>query len=260
MRLISTRLILGLLLVSALCVMADPVQAGPFRRRGASSACCGSGGGYGYGTGYSGYGGSYYGGGYGGGYGGSSCCGGATYGSTYGGPVYGGGYSGGAMYQPGYAYGGSYATPSCCGGNTMTYGGYGYGGTTYGMPYASGYDGSYIPAGGGLYNMPGSGGILPAAGGGTGAVPGILPSRGQETNVKATDGKFEPANVTVTPGSTVRWKNEGKSPITISSTKNDWGSGEIPPGGEFTATFTQAGTFDYACKEHKDMKGTVTVK
>ena len=48
--------------------------------------------------------------------------------------------------------------------------------------------------------------------------------------------------------------------LTVTSDKDDWGSGEIPPGGEFTATFTKAGTFDYHCKLHKDMKGTIIVK
>ena len=39
-----------------------------------------------------------------------------------------------------------------------------------------------------------------------------------------------------------------------------WDSGDIQPGKEFIATFTKPGTFEYYCKHHPDMKGTIIVK
>ena len=36
-------------------------------------------------------------------------------------------------------------------------------------------------------------------------------------------------------------------------------SGDIAPGGSFSATFPHAGTYHYHCHHHKDMKGTVVV-
>ena len=46
----------------------------------------------------------------------------------------------------------------------------------------------------------------------------------------------------------------------MTSSKGDWGSGDIQAGQDFTATFTKAGTFEYYCKHHPDMKGTIIVK
>lgn len=98
-------------------------------------------------------------------------------------------------------------------------------------------------------------GFIPPAG-----VPNILPARATDVKARITDASFEPAIITIAPGTTVRWTNEGKELHTVTATKGDWTSGDLKVGEEFTATFTQPGTFEYYCKYHKEMKATVIVK
>ena len=73
--------------------------------------------------------------------------------------------------------------------------------------------------------------------------------------------KFVPASLTVPVGTTVTWTNA--APPTHTSTSNAtppvWDSGNIAGGKSFSHTFTTAGTFEYHCKIHPFMKGTVTV-
>jgi plastocyanin len=235
---LTARFALGVTLLAIVCAIADSAQAGPFRnRRGGGDCGCGSMG-YGYGSGY-GYGGGYSSGsmvGYGqsmyypsGGYG---------YGSSmYPGTTVGYGQS---MYYPGnYAYGRRMYYPSTA---------YGYGQPTYlGTPGV--YQAGYAPG----YN---TGGLVPAGG-----VPGQMPNVAAEAkSVKITDTAFDPKELTVTPGTTVRWTNNDNHVHTVTSSKGDWDSGDIQVGRDFSATFTKPGTFEYYCKHHPDMKGTIVVK
>jgi len=257
MRVLTTRLALGALTLGAVCALADTAQAGPLRRlfgRGAA-----------------------YGAGYGAGYGADACCdSGYGAGGMYGGAV-GVGYA-----QPGVYPAGGYATATpCCGQSTYAYGGAnfrtGYGASMYfpsggyaqPMPYAGGgiYQAGY-PQG---YQQGYPSGAIPAGG----IVPGQLPTRSHEgahegtpgdnnpaesKAIKINDGSFEPADMSVKVGTTVKWTNDGKKPHTVTSDKGDWGSGELAEGQTFTATFTKAGTFEYHCKLHPDMKAKITVK
>jgi plastocyanin len=102
-------------------------------------------------------------------------------------------------------------------------------------------------------------------------LPGQLPTRSAESSsgdsatleskaIRILDGSFEPADLEVRVGSTVKWTNDGKKPHTVTSDKGDWGSGELASGQTFTATFTKPGTFSYHCKLHPDMKAKITVK
>jgi plastocyanin len=136
-----------------------------------------------------------------------------------------------------------YAPAPCCPGAAPV----AYGSTSYYQP------GNLIPAGG--VPMP-----LPIPGAGSPLPNDAVPANVEK--VKILDGTFEPATLTITLGTAVRWTNDGKKPHTVTSEKGDWGSPEIPPGGDFTATFTKPGTFEYHCKLHKDkdMKATIIVK
>jgi plastocyanin len=222
---VLNRFALGALVLGTLCLMAEPAEGGPFRRRGGRGAAADCGcqsSGYGYAGGYA-----------------MASPSGQGYG----------------MAQSGMGY--SYASNPCSPGSTVAYGQGGYRQAGYGAYYggqvqgASGYyqPGNIIPAGGFPSPMPGSGTSQPGD-----AVPANV------EKVKITDGTFEPATISVSVGSTVRWTNDGKKPHTVTSDKGTWGSPEIPAGGDFTATFTKAGTFEYHCNLHKDMKGTIVVK
>ncbi|MTE11635.1 plastocyanin/azurin family copper-binding protein [Nocardia aurantiaca] len=80
--------------------------------------------------------------------------------------------------------------------------------------------------------------------------------------IEVKDMAFSPADVTVKAGDTVTWKFEDKAPHAVQ------GIGDVALGinspiihkGEWSHTFTTAGTYRYLCPLHPDMKGTVTVQ
>ena len=67
-----------------------------------------------------------------------------------------------------------------------------------------------------------------------------------------------PANVAV--GTTVIWTNGDSTQHTTTSDGNLWNSGSVNPRGQFSFTFTTAGTFRYHCAIHPNMVGTVVVQ
>ncbi len=75
---------------------------------------------------------------------------------------------------------------------------------------------------------------------------------------------FEPANITVKAGTTVKWTNTDDLPHTVTKESGpgpDFDSGDLEPGtGEFEQTFDQAGTIDYVCTIHPGQAGSVTVE
>ncbi|MDO8737031.1 MAG: cupredoxin domain-containing protein [Thermoleophilia bacterium] len=72
--------------------------------------------------------------------------------------------------------------------------------------------------------------------------------------------KFDPAEVTVDVGTTVTWSNNDSVTHTVTGGSGAINSGDLQSGQNFGYTFNEAGTFDYACTIHPDMKGTVIVK
>ncbi len=72
---------------------------------------------------------------------------------------------------------------------------------------------------------------------------------------------YVPNPVTISHGSSVTWVNHDST--THTATSNDgstFSSGAILPGGQFTMTFPNAGSFQYKCTIHPNMVGTVTVQ
>jgi plastocyanin len=88
-------------------------------------------------------------------------------------------------------------------------------------------------------------------------------AQGQEVTVRMEDNFFDPANITVEPGTTVTWVQSGNNPHTTTSYDGLWDSGMIEggSGGTFSFTFEEPGTFDYFCIPHESlgMIGSVTV-
>ena len=88
-------------------------------------------------------------------------------------------------------------------------------------------------------------------------------AQGQEVTVRMEDNFFDPANITVEPGTTVTWVQSGNNPHTTTSYDGLWDSGMIEggSGGTFSFTFEEPGTYDYFCVPHEQlgMIGTVTV-
>ena len=73
------------------------------------------------------------------------------------------------------------------------------------------------------------------------------------------DFAFEPAELTVPPGSTVIWRNAGDAPHTVTASGGSFDSEMITAGGSWARTFETAGTFTYVCAFHPQMKGVVEV-
>jgi hypothetical protein len=78
---------------------------------------------------------------------------------------------------------------------------------------------------------------------------------------------FTPSTITVKQGDTVEWANAGKGTHTVQSGQpKDRDSGkmfrsdDIRKGRTFSYTFTATGTYDYFCKIHPVMTGTVIVE
>jgi plastocyanin len=69
-----------------------------------------------------------------------------------------------------------------------------------------------------------------------------------------------PDELNVTTGTTVTWMNTDRTSHTSTSDESGWNSGTIAPGGRFTFTFQNAGTFRYHCTIHPGMVGTVVVR
>jgi plastocyanin len=106
---------------------------------------------------------------------------------------------------------------------------------------------------------PSSGGSsgLPALGDASVKAPVTAAAATTTAEVDVSEFAFEPADVTITPGSTVRWTLVGDAPHTVTSEGFD--SGMLQPGDSYEQTFNDVGTTDYICEFHPDMQGTVTV-
>ena len=83
-----------------------------------------------------------------------------------------------------------------------------------------------------------------------------------DTNkVQITGFTFTPNNITVKVGDTVTWENMDSTAHTVtSSLANGPKSGTLQKGQSYSFKFTQAGTYNYACKFHPSMVGSVTVQ
>jgi plastocyanin len=87
---------------------------------------------------------------------------------------------------------------------------------------------------------------------------------------------YTPAKVAIKTGDTVRWVNAGETVHSVSTAANAqnpndtsiptgataFDSGFIPPGGDFSYTFTVPGTYRYFCLPHEKagMVGVIVVK
>jgi plastocyanin len=80
-----------------------------------------------------------------------------------------------------------------------------------------------------------------------------------EMTVSIQDFFFEPDQLTVAPGTTVTWVNDGEEPHTTTADSGMWDSGTLQPGESFSFTFDEPGSHSYFCEPHPHMTGTVNV-
>src|SRR6185295_16193338 len=84
-----------------------------------------------------------------------------------------------------------------------------------------------------------------------GATPITIPAGASTLGNRA----FNPAELDVALGATVTWTNTDSIAHTTTSDGAGWNSGTLPPRGQFSTTFSTAGTFPYHCAIHPDMVG-----
>jgi plastocyanin len=98
------------------------------------------------------------------------------------------------------------------------------------------------------------------------SVGGPMPAgaAGADARVAAKDDVFTAQDVSVSPGGTVTWTNNGKNNHNVFADDGSFQSKNLPPGATFSVTFAKQGRFTYFCSLHGDrggkgMSGTVLV-
>jgi len=84
---------------------------------------------------------------------------------------------------------------------------------------------------------------------------------GETTVVSIKDFKFNPAEITVPVGATVRWENDEKRQYhsVWFEAQGDPEPDYFFPGESYERTFDRVGAFPYRCGPHPEMTGVVTV-
>ena len=72
--------------------------------------------------------------------------------------------------------------------------------------------------------------------------------------------QFQPATLTVVPGSEITWVNmDTTAHAVVSDNGTSFNSGSINPKGTYTYIANQNGSITYHCSVHPQMKGTIQV-
>lgn len=106
---------------------------------------------------------------------------------------------------------------------------------------------------------PGRGPIVIVPGPPVIGVPALNPT------VMISGNQFNPASITVPIGTTVTWVNGDPVDHTVTSPPPGMAQtvgafdGQVPPGATFVFTFNAPGQFQYFCRIHPEMRGTVNV-
>jgi len=85
-----------------------------------------------------------------------------------------------------------------------------------------------------------------------------------EANVTMQGLAYQPAELTISPGTTVTWTNENNVGHTVTAGTRGSPTGQfdenVPAGESFIYTFLEPGTYDSFCSIHPGMDGTVIVE
>jgi plastocyanin len=89
--------------------------------------------------------------------------------------------------------------------------------------------------------------------------PAAAPKQKTAT-VKIDQFAFEPASLTVAPGTTVEWTNHDDVPHTVVDKKVRFKSQALDTDDVYRHTFSDPGTYQYFCSVHPHMVGEIHVK
>lgn len=90
----------------------------------------------------------------------------------------------------------------------------------------------------------------------------IAKADGHATNhtVVIKDFSFTPANLTIKAGDTVTWVNQDSAQHSAwESSNNSFDTGLLSTGQSAALTFATAGSFNYRCRPHGNMRGAITI-
>ena len=79
-------------------------------------------------------------------------------------------------------------------------------------------------------------------------------------SVDITKFAFAPKEITVAPGTRVRWTNRDEAPHTVTGTDRSFGSKGMDTDDRFEHTFEREGDYTYLCTVHPFMTGVVHVR
>ena len=70
---------------------------------------------------------------------------------------------------------------------------------------------------------------------------------------------FSPANLTISAGDTVTWVNEDRMRHSAEDLNGAFDTGLLANGQSASLTFSGAGSFNYRCGPHANMRGSITI-
>src|SRR3989344_4454910 len=94
-----------------------------------------------------------------------------------------------------------------------------------------------------------------------GSAGGVVTQNPKTYNIDIQDFAYKTKTLTIIKGDTVIWTNRDSVRHTVTSDSgNELDSELLSQGGSYSHTFVQTGTYDYHCKPHPYMTGTIIVE
>ncbi|MGA8435238.1 MAG: cupredoxin family copper-binding protein [Methyloceanibacter sp.] len=91
-------------------------------------------------------------------------------------------------------------------------------------------------------------------------VPAAAPTGGKTVEVAISNFTFTPNELTIAPGTTVKWVNHDDIPHLVAEKALAFKSQALDTNDSFSFTFTKPGDVEYFCVLHPHMIGKITVK
>jgi plastocyanin len=92
------------------------------------------------------------------------------------------------------------------------------------------------------------------------SVPAAAPTDGKTVEVGISNFTFTPNDLTIAPGTTVKWVNHDDIPHLIAEKALAFKSKALDTNDSFSFTFNTPGDVEYFCVLHPHMTGKITVK
>jgi plastocyanin len=91
-------------------------------------------------------------------------------------------------------------------------------------------------------------------------VPATVPNDGNTVEVGISNFTFTPPELTIAPGTTVKWVNHDDIPHLVAEKDFAFKSKALDTDDSFSFTFTAPGVVEYFCVVHPHMTGKIIVK